>query len=358
MKRHGRYTKRSRPGHETTLEAMSALSRYTLVALLCLIGTSGFVQAEVLEEIVAWVNGRIITKSDYDAEEQVVIADAYRQLTGQELDNYLSEVRSMLLLQMIDRKLLVDQAARLYDINVMGDVFLEQFKEKQGITSETEFEQMLQQEGMTIDSVKQKLVEMLAPEEVIRFEVSSRISVSDREVEVFYEENRERFARIAEVTLSEIVLLAKTEEERATKRVEAEAARKRVTEGGEEFGDVARDVSEAGTQADGGALGTLRRPDLAEHLAEPAFSLPVGDVSQVLETPYGFHILKVDARDETSVAPLPEVEEEIRTLLEQVKYADELSAYLEKIRSESEWCVKGKYRELLAVSDARACDTL
>ena len=59
-------------------------------------------RAEVIEEIVAWVNGEIITKSDLEREEQMMISEAYKRFTGEELDRYVDEVRRGLLQRMID----------------------------------------------------------------------------------------------------------------------------------------------------------------------------------------------------------------------------------------------------------------
>jgi len=310
---------------------------------------------EILEEIVAWVNGDIITKSDYDDEEEVVVAQAYRELTGEELDLYLEEVRTSLLLSMIDRKILVDQAQRIYDLDTMGGVFLEQFKEQQEIKTDEELERLLQQEGMTIEDVTQRLVEMRAPDEVIRFEVKSRVSVSEREIEAFYEENKEKFLQPAEVTLREIVLLAPEGTNKAEARTKAEAARQRVVDGAD-FAEVAQEVSESGSRESGGLLGTFKRKDLAEHLAVVAFELPVGEVSDLIETSYGFHILKVESRAAAEITPLEDVHDRIGDVLEQMKFGAELDAYLVKVRGESEWCVKQKYKEQLGIDDAPACE--
>ena len=155
----------------------------TLSVVVILAAVAGSVRAAVVEEVVAWVNGDIITMSEYQEQEQAVLAQLYRQYTGVELDAALKEVRAGLLMQMIDRKILVDQAERLYDIDVMGNVFLDFFKEQQNISSDAEFEELLKEEGLTINDVKARLIDMQAPDEVIRFEVTSRISLSELEIE-------------------------------------------------------------------------------------------------------------------------------------------------------------------------------
>ena len=312
---------------------------------------------EIVEEIIAKVNGDIITKSDYDKQAEVLLEEAYRELTGAELDAYLEQMRKNLLLSMIDRKILVDQAQRIYDLDVMGDVFIQQFKEEQNISTDLELEQLLGQEGMSIAQLKQRLIEMSAPDEVIRFEVRSRISVSGAEVETFYQENKDNLMQPAVVTLREIVVLAPEGSDRSERLAQAEAARRRVIDG-EDFAEVAEELSEAGTAAEGGLLGEMKQGDLAKHLAGPAFELPVGSVTEIIETSYGFHILKIEAREAAHATPLADVHDRIHDLLEQNKYSAELDAYLVKVRSESEWCVKQKYQEQLRMPEVNPCEEI
>lgn len=312
---------------------------------------------EIIEEIVAKVNGEIITMSDYETQEEGMVAEAYRELTGDELDSYLEQMRKNLLLSMIDRKILVDQAQRIYDLDVMANVFVEQFKEQQNINTDAELEQLLTQEGMTVAQLKTRLVDMSAPDEVIRFEVRSRISVSEAEIEAFYQQNQDKLMQPAVATLREIVLLAPEGSNRDERLAEAQAVRARVV-GGEDFAEVATEVSEAGTAAEGGLLGEMKQGDLAEHLAGPAFEIPVGSVSEIIETSYGFHILKVDEREAKHVTPLADLHDRIRDLLEQNKFGAELDAYLMKVRAESEWCVKQKYVDKLELTDVAACEEI
>ena len=328
------------------------MKRISKIAAVALAGASMFgipapAGAEVIEEIVAWVNGEIITRSELEEEEQAMMAEVYRRHTGEELDEQVRQLNEELLLRMIDRKILVDKAATMYDIEKMAEVFYENFQEQQGIESEEELAAALAREGMTKDSLKQRLVEMFAPDEVLRFEVGARIAVSDGELQAYYDEHQEEFRKPAEATLREIVLLAEDDAAKERRRPEAEQVRTRVTADGEEFEAVAREVSEAGTSAEGGLLGPLKKGELSEQLEQLAFSLPPGEVSEVIETPYGFHLCVVVSRTESRIPPLDEVGEQLRRWLEDRKYFEQRDAYVTKLRSEAEWCVKPAYADRL-----------
>lgn len=328
------------------MKRMSKVVALGLCGLSLLAGATR-ARAELVEEIVAWVNGDIITRSELQEEEQVMMSEAYRRYTGEELDEQVRILQQELLIRMIDRKILVDKAAMMYDMDKMGEAFYGSFKEQQGIADDEELAAALAREGMTVETLKERLIEMFAPDEVLRYEVGARVSVSDRELQAYHDSHSEEFRLPAEVTIREIVLLADGAAAKAERRAEAERVRERVTTGGEDFAAVAREVSEAGTAAEGGLLGPLEKGELSEQLEQFAFSLPPGEVSEIVDAPYGFHICVVESRTESRVPPLEEIGENLRRWLEDRKYYEQRNAFMTKARSEAEWCVKPAYADRL-----------
>lgn len=339
---------------------MKSVLNATWVALVVvgMLAAPVVTRAEIVEEIVAWVNGEIITSSQYKEEEESRVAEIYRRFSGEELDREVERARQTLLINMIDRKILVHHARALgYDMEKMGDAFLDQFMRQQKIDTREELEEIARRDGMDLEEVKTRLVEMYAPEEVINVEVTNRVSVSDSEVAAFYETNPESFFVEGEVTLREIVLLADNADAKEERRASAQEIWQRASSG-ELFAPLAKEFSEAGTAANGGEFGPLKRSDLSEALAEPAFSLPIGGVSELMETPYGFHIIKVDSRTEDHMKPLEDVSDRIRNYLRDQKFRTELEAFLERARAESEWCVKPKHQHLLSIPAPPPCERL
>lgn len=328
----------------------------SLMALAAMMLFPAWSRAEIVEDIVAWVNGDIITKSEYDSEEDLVVSDARSRYAGEQLDFHLKQIREGLLLQMIDRKILVDRARRLYDMTKMEQAFYEQFKEQQNISSDAEFERLLAQEGMSVEQLRRRLVERFAPEEVVRLEIRSRLSVGDKEVQAYYEANPDEFAVDAEVSFREIVLLADSESRLAGRRSEAAEIRQRL-QSGADFAELAKQVSEAGSKEEGGLVGPFKRKDLSQYLNQ-ALTLPLGQVSEVLESPYGLHIIKVETRTEQTIKPLDDVRDGVRRFLEDRRYRDELKGFLDKARAEAEWCVKPRYKQLLSVPAPDTCEKL
>jgi len=127
---------------------------------------------------------------------------------------------------------------------------------------------------MTLDELKQRFIEMYAPEQVLGFEVTDRVSVGDKEVEAFYRDHPEVSEIPAEATLREIVLLAEGDK-KAGRRAEAEAVRERAASPGADFGAIAGEVSESGTKARGGLIENVKKGELADWIDAVAFSATV-----------------------------------------------------------------------------------
>jgi parvulin-like peptidyl-prolyl isomerase len=230
-------------------------------------------------------------------------------------------------------------------MDVVKGVLLENFMNDQGIKSETELRGMLAQQGASLEQLEERLVAMFVPEEVIRFEVVGRESVGEREVEAYYHEHIKDYEIPAEVTLREIVLVAENEAEKTGRRTEIEEIRARVTAADVQFADVATEVSEAPSAANGGLIGPLHQGDLAKALDEVAFSLPVGEVSEIIETERTYHLISVVTRRQADFTPFEDVREELRTTLEEMRYDEAYEDFMIKARAEAEIVVTPKYAE-------------
>lgn len=325
---------------------MRATAVVVVLAVSALALTPTAVRAEMLEEIVAYVNGDIVTKSQLEEEEQALLAEVYRRFTGEELDQQVEMLHQRVLLDIIDRKILFHRAARLYDVEKMGDFYYENFRNQQKIESDEEFRELLAQEGLTPEEFKTRLMETFAPEEVLQYEVGGRVSVSDKAVEEYYTEHPDEFTVVGEVTIREIVVLADTKKKKSEVRASADSIRGQAATA-EDFGQIAKVFSEAGTAENGGLLGPLKRGDLSPQLEKVAFGLEVGAVSEVLEMPYGFHIVKIVERKDDTVVPLDEIREQLREVLENQISTEKLTTFMKKARSEADWCVKKKFESYL-----------
>ena len=134
--------------------------------------------------------------------------------------------------------------------------------------------------------------------------------VSDDEIGAYYREHADEFRRPERVTLRQIVVGTINE---------ARDVRRRVEKDPKEFDLVARSRSRAPDAAQGGMMGSFARGELPPDLERAAFALEPGALSEVVESQFGFHVLRVEAKEPARDVPLEECAGEIRTLLQHQK---------------------------------------
>jgi peptidyl-prolyl cis-trans isomerase C len=163
------------------------------------------------------------------------------------------------------------------------------------------------------------------------------VEITDQEVAEFYSGNPQMFQRPEQVRARHILIVVEPGADEAAKaaaRERAEAARKRA-EGGEDFAALATELSEGPSAPNGGDLGFFSADRMVKPFAEAAFALEPGAISQVVETQYGYHVIKVEERRPASTQSLDEVREPLRNALVEREIGDGLTSLVEKLRSEA-----------------------
>lgn len=167
--------------------------------------------------------------------------------------------------------------------------------------------------------------------------VKPGIHVDEGEAEQFYEEHIELYRSPEKVRAAHILVRAG---EKATEPAKHEARRKaeglvRQLKSGADFAELARRHSQCTTAPRGGDLGRFGRGELPAPFERVAFSLAPGGVSDIVETPYGFHIVRVLGREGTSALPFKDVEERVRTRLIEQKLRAAIAERLEQARAQA-----------------------
>ena len=182
------------------------------------------------------------------------------------------------------------------------------------------FQQGIAAQGLTIEQVRQQARTNLLVQKVIDTEIASKVVVQDAEVGAFYQQNLERFKQGDSVHASHILIglpQNPTVEQRTEAKSKAQAVLKQVRGGGD-FAALARAESQdRGSAQNGGDLGFFSKGQMTPAFEEAAFATKPGTVSGIVETPFGFHIIKVQERRGPRPAPLTEVGGQIKTFLEQ-----------------------------------------
>lgn len=291
------------------------------------------------EGIVARVNNQVIFYSDLEFLGREIFDKIRQQAPPERVEAELREARRNLLERIIDRTLLEQEAERL-QVKITDEeveASLQNLLKSRGATKEELYVDLAKQK-MSPERFRDKLRKELMVARMLDLLVRSHIHVTDKECQEFYENNYKDLSPTAQppgdsVRLQQIILLVKggSEKEKEEKKKLLEEIRKRVLKG-EDFGKLAKQYTQGPNPEGGGDCGFFRPGDLLPELDRVAFSLKPGEVSQVIETQVGYHLLRVMSREEAS-AKLPEaVKAEIRAKLEERQYQQEVRKLVESLR--------------------------
>jgi peptidyl-prolyl cis-trans isomerase SurA len=307
-------------------------SRVLQVLVPALALAAGISAAETVERIVAKVNGQIITLSQLEQEVRTTLERLGPAPTPEEEQTRLAQIRPETLDRMIDN-LLVLQVAEERGLRVPARFFEEWKKnvmEQMKLTSEEEFVRQVELQGTNVETIRKQFEESLLLQEVRRMEVDSKVSVSEPEISERYREHIAEYTEPPKIRIREIVVKFDS----ATEVEQGQKARRLLQEirQGADFAEVARMHSESTSREAGGDLGTFDKGDLTEVLANAAFALSPGDVSEVIRMPAAFYIIRVEEKTEEKVKSLEEVRSQVADAIFQEKMNAQLEKYIQQLR--------------------------
>lgn len=293
----------------------------------------------IVEEIIAKVNGDIITRTEVDRSGKLMEAELRaRGANGGVLEKEVAARSKDLLRDKIDQLLLVQKGKEL-NINVDPDVSrnLADIQRQSAIADSEKFAEFVRQNtGQSLEDYKADMRNGILTQRVVRQEVGGRISVPKSEVQKYYNEHKNDFMREERVFLREILVSTEGKDEKGIAAAEKKAkdlvARARK---GEKFGELARDNSEAATKAEFGELPPFKRGELDPQIEKVVFNQERGFVSDPIRVKSGFEIVKVEERHKAGLATLEEVENEIMEKLYSPRMPPAVREYLTKLRQEA-----------------------
>lgn len=230
--------------------------------------------------------------------EQTITLGEFNQIWEEVPEDYKLQLdKSLVLDQMISEKLLIQEA------KYMG----------------------LEEDNDVLEQIK-KITEQILVQVLIEREILDKIKVNDEEVLEYYEQNKDSFTEKEQVHLYNILL--ETEEE-------AQDVLEQLKAGGD-FSEIAIEKSAGPSATQGGDLGYLTRGTIIPEIEEVVFALELEELSEVIKTDFGFHILKITEKKPETVKALEEVKEDIIQTLLPDKQKEAFENFLEELKSKSE----------------------
>lgn len=295
-----------------------------LLAAVCFGTVRPSSAAKVEDRIAAIVNSDLIMLSEVRRElapERERLEKHYR---GEELSRRLQMAEAMALTTMIERRLQL-QEAKARSVEVADQEVKQAVKQlvQQG-------EKIDEQDPVSTNSVRDQLTLL----KVVDREVRSGVMVADPEMKRYYQEHRDRFALPEEYTLSQILIKPRSPDDVA----DAKAKGREVTallKQGESFEDLALRYSDGPTASRGGRLGLVRQGELLPAIERGVSTLVPGGISDVIESPEGLHIVRLDDKKPKQFRPFEEVRQEIQALVFQQKSEDMFQSWLADLKNKA-----------------------
>lgn len=326
--------------------------RTLYVASVLLLAAPFFIRAAdvvLMEEIVAKVNGEIITSAELKDDRKAFEDEVKKgNLTQAQIDQARAQYETDALRDRIDA-ILMRQKGKDLNLKVEADVnkqiadYQRQFK----MADPEEFQRfVVEQTGKPYEDFRTQLTDNLLVEGVKRDEIYRKVKVPPEEVRAYYDEHKDQFQRKERVFLRELLVstAGKTNTEdlaaAETKAKDLAARAKR----GESFPQMVQNNSENElTKERGGLLDPFTRDALNPAIANQVWDQPAGYVTDPIHFDNGWEIFKVEDHQREGLASFEEVREEIQNGLFSQRVSPAIRAYLTKLRSEAFLQIKDGY---------------
>ncbi|NTW16741.1 MAG: hypothetical protein HGA41_04680, partial [Syntrophaceae bacterium] len=263
--------------------------------------------AEITDRIIAIVNGDVITLTELNTAYEPYrkkIEESYR---GPDKEKVIADSRLMMLNKMIEN-ILIDQEAKKTGLIVKDEEVMETINTMLARRKYTMEDLLnnLAKENSTFEAHKKEVKEHLLRMKLVRYELKSKIMITEEEIGEYYRQNRENYEGKEAVRLKQILLIiprGADEKVKTTLRAEADAILARLNKG-ESFDVIASQYSQGPAAAAGGDIGFVEKGSMQPVVDSAAFSLKKDEVSGIIESTIGFHIIKVIDKRGAGIKPI------------------------------------------------------
>ena len=306
------------------------------LALASVVSLSVAGEKNLSQNKAAVVNGSVITEADLKRE----MAGAQRRLSsmGRHLDDsQLLEIKKEAIERLIERELLYQESQKK-GIKLDETAVNEQLEIlKKRFPSKAEFKNALSKMNMSEARVKSEFTRGMAIQKFINNGLVQKITVSDREIKTYYDSNPDFFEQSEQVRAHHILVKVDPKGD-ASQKAESHKKIEKIQQKlhkGEDFTALAKEFSQCPSSAKGGDLGYFNRGQMVKPFEDAAFALKPGEVSDIVETKFGYHLIKVVDKKPKSTIAYEDVKDKLGQYLKQEKVKKEVSLYVEKLKQKA-----------------------
>ena len=240
--------------------------------------------------------------------------------------------------QIVDYHLMA-QESRALKLQVSdAEVAARMAQVRQQFPSEDAYKQALAAQGLSVDQLQKQAKMSLEVQKLVETEVTPKVSVPDADVNAFYQQNLDKFKQ-GETVHAAHILIGVPQQATPAQKQQAKAAAEKILKAlraGGDFAKLAKENSQdPGSAPNGGDLGFFPRGQMDPAFEKVAFSLKPGTISGVVETQFGYHIIKVIERKPPHTTALTEVSARIKDYLTQQQREQKLEEYVKQARAKA-----------------------
>ena len=285
-----------------------------------------------MPEVVARVNGEAVTKADFDEALKELEASAGQPVPAEQRDQVLRGVLD----QLIGYRLLVQEtkARKITVADAELDARIAEIRKQ--FPDEATFKQVLTQRSLTLDKLRTDARDDLMVSKMLQAEIGTKAAVTAAQVDEFYKQNPSQFQQGERVKASHILIAFPENGDAAAKqavRVKAEGVLKEVKSGKDFAGLAKANSQDPGSAVNGGDLGFFQQGQMVPPFDAVAFKLAPGEISELVETQFGYHIIKVAEKSASRAMPLDEVRPQLEQYLEGQNRQMQTQAFVESLKA-------------------------
>lgn len=285
--------------------------------------------------VIVKVNGEEITRGEI----QELMNVAMQQMAGRVQPQQMQQIQGQMYERIKDdliTKKLIDAAVAEANVTVTDDKVAEAIEQiKTRIPEGQTLETALASQGTTLEELTQNIKNDMATREFLQAKTEGVAEATDTEVKEFYDSNPDQFTKPEGVAASHILLktdtatndVMKAEMKAQLEQIRADIIAETVT-----FEDAAKANSACPSGAQGGSLGNFGKGQMVPEFEIAAFTQEIGEVGDVVETQFGYHIIKVTERSEAGTVEFAEAQEQIKAYLDGQKKQQAVADYIKSLR--------------------------
>jgi len=311
--------------------------KVAVALVLMLVSAVGFAaDKKAPGDMVAVVNGTIITQGEFD---RVLDYELRRSAqSGQQIpDAQMPKIENSVLDSLIVGELLF-QESKKKGIEVKPETVTEKLTAvKQRFPSEAEFKKALEENKLTESKIKADIKRDMAIQQLIDKEVDQKVQITDEESKTFYDTNPQLFQQPERVKASHILIKVDEgapEEKKAEARKKIKEVQQKVQKG-EDFAELAKTYSEGPSAPKGGDLDFFGRGQMVKPFEDAAFSMKPNETSDIVETKFGYHLIKVVDKQPAKKIAYADVKDRIDKHLKDQKLRTERQLYVDKLKKDA-----------------------